>query len=162
QAQNDLNHTMLRAPIAGMATQVDNIQLGRFVTVGNPIFSVVDDAAPWVDANPKETDITYLRIGQHVTIQVDTFPDHVFHGSVVSVSPGTGAQFSILPAQNASGNWIKVVQRVPLRIAFDAIEDTSLLRAGISATVEIDTGRNRSLLSLFGLTRKPSYKTAVP
>ncbi|MGZ5836919.1 MAG: HlyD family secretion protein, partial [Xanthobacteraceae bacterium] len=162
QAQNDLNHTMLRAPIAGMATQVDNIQLGRFVTVGNPIFSVVDDAAPWVDANPKETDITYLRIGQHVTIQVDTFPDHVFHGSVVSVSPGTGAQFSILPAQNASGNWIKVVQRVPLRIAFDAIEDTSLLRAGMSATVEIDTGRNRSLLSLFGLTRKPSYKTAVP
>ncbi|MGZ5853830.1 MAG: HlyD family secretion protein, partial [Xanthobacteraceae bacterium] len=162
QAQNDLNHTMLRAPIAGMATQVDNIQLGRFVTVGNPIFSVIDDAAPWVDANPKETDITYLRIGQHVTIQVDTFPDHVFHGSVVSVSPGTGAQFSILPAQNASGNWIKVVQRVPLRIAFDAIEDTSLLRAGMSATVEIDTGRNRSLLSLFGLTRKPSYKTAVP
>jgi membrane fusion protein (multidrug efflux system) len=162
QAQNDLNHTTLRAPIAGMATQVDNIQLGRFVTAGNPIFSVVDDATPWIDANPKETDITYLRLGQHVTIQIDTFPDHVFHGSVVSVSPGTGAQFSILPAQNASGNWIKVVQRVPLRIAFDATEDTSLLRSGMSATVEIDTGRNRSLLTLLGLTPKPSIKTTVP
>jgi membrane fusion protein (multidrug efflux system) len=162
QAQNDLNHTTLRAPISGIATQVDNIQLGRFVTAGNPIFSVVDDAAPWVEANPKETDITYLRLGQHVTIQIDTFPDHVFHGSVISVSPGTGSQFSILPAQNASGNWIKVVQRVPLRIAFDATEDTSLLRSGMSATVEIDTGRNRSLLTLLGLTPKPSVKTSVP
>ena len=73
---------MLRAPIAGIATQVDNIQLGRFVTAGTPVFSVIDDAAPWVDANPKETDITYLAVGQKVTIQVDTFPDHAFHGTV--------------------------------------------------------------------------------
>jgi membrane fusion protein (multidrug efflux system) len=162
QAQRDLDHTMLVAPIAGIATQVDNIQLGRFVAAGGPILSIIDDQAPWVDANPKETDITYLRVGQRVTIEIDTFPEHVFHGSVVSVSPGTGAQFSILPAQNASGNWIKVVQRVPVRIAFDAIEDTSLLRSGMSANVEIDTGRNRSLLTLFGFSRKPSYKTSVP
>src|SRR5690606_4834948 len=114
-----LDHTVLKAPIDGVATQVDNIQLGRFVTAGSPVLSVIDDAQPWVDANPKETDITYLRPGQKVTIEVDTFPDHVFTGTVQSVSPGTGSQFSILPAQNASGNWIKVVQRVPVRIVFD-------------------------------------------
>ena len=143
QAQRDLDHTVLRAPIAGTATQVDNIQLGRFVSAGGPIFSVIDDSAPWVDANPKETDITYLRIGQKVTLDVDSFPDHTFKGTVVAVSPGTGSQFSILPAQNASGNWVKVVQRVPVRIAFDKGEDTHLLRTGMSVNVEIDTGHSR-------------------
>jgi membrane fusion protein (multidrug efflux system) len=143
QAQRDLDHTVLRAPIAGTATQVDNIQLGRYVTAGGPILSVIDDSAPWVDANPKETDITYLRIGQQVTLDVDSFPNHTFKGTVVAVSPGTGSQFSILPAQNASGNWVKVVQRVPVRIAFDKGEDTHLLRIGMSVNVEIDTGHSR-------------------
>jgi len=152
KAQLDLDHTMLRAPISGMATQVDNIQLGRFVAAGGPILSVVDDAHPWVDANPKETDITYLRIGQKVDIDVDTFPDHTFHGVVAAVSPGTGAQFSILPPQNANGNWVKVVQRVPVRIHFDADEVTNRLRSGMSVTVAIDTGRKRSLGTLLGLS----------
>jgi membrane fusion protein (multidrug efflux system) len=151
QAERDLDHTTLKAPIAGTATQVDNIQLGRFVTAGTPILSVIDDGAPWVDANPKETDLTYLRVGQKVAIDVDAFPDHVFHGTVSSISPGTGAQFAILPPQNAVGNWVKVVQRVPVRIAFDAGQDVGLLRAGMSVTVDIDTGRRRSLWSLFGL-----------
>ena len=142
-AQRDLDHTILRAPIAGTATQVDNIQLGRFVTAGVPIFSVIDDQAPWVDANPKETDITYLRTGQKATLDVDSFPDHTFKGTVIAVSPGTGAQFSILPAQNATGNWVKVVQRVPVRIAFDKSEDVHLLRSGMSVNVEIDTGHSR-------------------
>jgi membrane fusion protein (multidrug efflux system) len=143
QAQRDLDHTTLRAPISGTATQVDNIQLGRFVAAGGPILSVIDDAAPWVDANPKETDITYLRVGQKVTLDVDSFPNHTFKGTVIAVSPGTGAQFSILPAQNASGNWVKVVQRVPVRIAFDKAEDVRLLRTGMSVNVEIDTGHSR-------------------
>jgi len=143
QAQRDLDHTVLRAPISGTATQVDNIQLGRFVAAGGPLMSVIDDAAPWVDANPKETDITYLRVGQKATLDVDSFPDHTFKGTVVAVSPGTGAQFSILPAQNASGNWVKVVQRVPVRIAFDKGEDVQLLRSGMSVNVEIDTGHSR-------------------
>jgi membrane fusion protein (multidrug efflux system) len=142
-AQRDLDHTTLRAPIAGTATQVDNIQLGRFVAAGGPILSVIDDQAPWVDANPKETDITYLRVGQKVTLDVDSFPDHTFKGTVIAVSPGTGAQFSILPAQNATGNWVKVVQRVPVRIAFDKNEDLRLLRSGMSVNVEIDTGHSR-------------------
>src|SRR5262247_2526377 len=152
QAERDLAHTTLRAPIAGTATQVDNIQLGRFVAAGTPVLSVIDDAHPWVDANPKETDITYLQRGQKVTIDVDTFPNHTFRGTVAAISPGTGAQFAILPPQNASGNWVKVVQRVPVRIAIDAGEDVSLLRAGMSANVSIDTGRRRSLASLLGLT----------
>ena len=153
QAQLNLDHTVLRAPIAGIATQVDNIQLGRFVMAGSPVLSVVDDQHPWVDANPKETDVTYLRIGQKATIAVDTFPDHTFHGIVIAVSPGTGSQFSILPPQNASGNWVKVVQRVPLRIAFDPDETTKYLRAGMSVTIDIDSGRQRSLLTLLGITK---------
>lgn len=148
QAERDLNHTTLRAPISGTATQVDNIQLGRFVMAGSPVFSVIDDTAPWVDANPKETDITYLRTGQDVAMYVDSFPDKLFHGTVASVSPGTGAQFSILPPQNATGNWVKVVQRVPLRITFVPGQEVSALRSGMSVLVEIDTGHQRTLRGL--------------
>jgi membrane fusion protein, multidrug efflux system len=151
QAKRDLEHTVLRAPIAGRATQVDSIQLGRYVIAGTPVFSIVDDQRPWVDANPKETDITYLQLGQKAWVYVDTFPGHAFEGTVVSVSPGTGAQFAILPPQNASGNWVKVVQRVPVRIAFDPGQNLSKLRSGMSATVEIDTKRQRSLASLLGI-----------
>jgi membrane fusion protein, multidrug efflux system len=150
QAKRDLEHTVLHAPIAGRATQVDSIQLGRYVTAGTPVFSVVDDQHPWVDANPKETDITYLQLGQKVWLYVDTFPGHAFHGTVIAVSPGTGAQFAILPPQNASGNWVKVVQRVPVRIAFEPGQDVSNLRSGMSVTVDIDTRRRRGLGSLFG------------
>ena len=142
-AQRDFDHTIVRAPMSGTATQVDNIQLGRFVAAGTPVLSVIDDQAPWVDANPKETDLTYLRIGQKATLDVDSFPDHTFTGTVIAVSPGTGAQFSILPPQNATGNWVKVVQRVPVRIAFDKSENTKLLRSGMSVNVEIDTGHSR-------------------
>jgi len=94
QAQRDLDHTVLRAPISGIATQVDAIQLGRYVMAGNPVFGVMDDSHPWVDANPKETDITYLRPGQKVTLDVDAFPDQTFRGTVAAVSPGTGARSS--------------------------------------------------------------------
>jgi membrane fusion protein (multidrug efflux system) len=154
QAKRDLDHAVLRAPIAGMATQVASIQLGRYVTAGTPVFSLIDDAHPWVDANPKETDITHLKVGQPVNISVDTFPDRKFRGVVAAVSPGTGAQFAILPPQNASGNWVKVVQRVPMRIEFDAGEDVSNLRSGMSVTVDIDTGRQKTVLSSLGLGSK--------
>jgi len=142
-AKRNLRLTVVRAPMAGTATQVDNIQLGRFVAAGTPVLSVIDDQKPWVEANPKETDITYLRVGQKATLDVDSFPNHTFKGTVIAVSPGTGAQFSILPPQNATGNWVKVVQRVPVRIAFDKDEDTHLLRAGMSVNVAIDTGHSR-------------------
>jgi membrane fusion protein (multidrug efflux system) len=154
QAKRDLDHTVLRAPIAGMATQVASIQMGRYVTAGTPVFSLIDDTRPWVDANPKETDITHLRIGQPVSISVDTFPGRTFHGTVAAVSPGTGAQFAILPPQNASGNWVKVVQRVPVRIEFAPAEDVRDLRAGMSVTVDIDTGRQNTVLSSLGLSSR--------
>ena len=158
QAKRDLDHTVLRAPIAGMATQVASIQMGRYVAAGTPVFSLVDDARPWVDANPKETDITFLKIGQPVAISVDTFPGRTFHGVVAAVSPGTGAHFAILPPQNASGNWVKVVQRVPVRIEFDSTEDVRDLRAGMSVTVDIDTGRQNIVLSALGLTSKAAER----
>jgi membrane fusion protein (multidrug efflux system) len=153
QAQRNLDHSVLRAPMSGTATQVDNIQLGRFVAAGTPILSVIDDSKPWVDANPKESDFTYVAVGQPVTIDVDAFPDHVFKGRIGSLSPGTGAQFAILPPQNATGNFVKVVQRVPVRITLDADDKmVRRLKAGMSSYVSIDTGHRRSLSAMLGLT----------
>jgi membrane fusion protein, multidrug efflux system len=153
QAQRNLEHTVLRAPMNGTATQVDSIQLGRFVAAGTPVFSIIDTSAPWVDANPKESDFTHVAVGQPVTVEVDAFPDHVFNGTVASLSPGTGAQFAILPPQNATGNFVKVVQRVPVRIAFNPDDKmVQKLKAGMSSYVSIDTNHRRSLASLFGLS----------
>lgn len=153
EAQRNLDHTVLKAPIDGTATQVDSIQLGRFIAAGTPVFTVIDDARPWVDANLKESDFTYVGLGQPVTLSVDAFPDHEFKGTVGSLSPGTGAQFAILPPQNATGNFVKVVQRVPVRIYFD-YNDAAVrkLKAGMSTYVWIDTGHRRSLAGLLGFS----------
>jgi membrane fusion protein, multidrug efflux system len=153
QAQRNLDHTEMRAPMAGIATQVDQIQLGRFIPAGTPVFSIIDTAEPWVDANLKESDFTHIGVGQQVDIDVDAFPDHVFKGTIGSLSPGTGAQFAILPPQNATGNFVKVVQRVPVRIYFDSHDkDVQKLKAGMSAYTTIDTGHRRSLAALFGFS----------
>ena len=152
-AERNLDHTVMRAPMDGIATQVDQIQLGRFVIAGAPVFSVIDTAQPWVDANLKESDFTHIAIGQQVDIDVDAFPDHLFKGTIGSLSPGTGAQFAILPPQNATGNFVKVVQRVPVRIYFDSNDRwVQRLKAGMSAYTTIDTGHRRSLAALLGLT----------
>ncbi len=152
-AQRNLDHTVLRAPMPGIATQVEQIQLGRFVAAGSPVFSVIDIDSPWVDANPKESDFTYVTVGQPVELDVDAFPNHVFKGYVGSLSPGTGAQFAILPPQNATGNFVKVVQRVPVRIYFDKDDPfVKKLKAGMSVYATIDTGHKRSLAGLFGFT----------
>ena len=147
-AERNLNNATVVAPIAGVATQVPQIQLGRFMAVGAPMFAIIADRGLWVDANPKESDLTYVHTGLAATITVDTFPDRSWRGKVGAIAPGTGAQFAILPPQNASGNWVKVVQRVPLRVEFDPDQDTSDLRAGMSAYVSIDTGRVRTLKSV--------------
>jgi membrane fusion protein (multidrug efflux system) len=150
-AERNLDHTVMRAPMDGIATQVEQIQLGRFVVAGTPVFSVIDIANPWVDANPKESDFTHVAVGQKVELDVDAFPDHHFRGTIGSLSPGTGAQFAILPPQNATGNFVKVVQRVPVRIYFDKNDKlVSRLKAGMSVNVAIDTGHKRSLAGLFG------------
>ena len=144
-AERNLARTHIVAPISGVATQVDQIELGRVAPAGQAVFAIVEDRGLWVDANPKESDLTYVHAGQPASVTIDTFPGREFKGRVCSIAPGTGSQFSILPAQNASGNWVKVVQRVPLRFCFDADENTIGLRAGMSANVSIDTGRSRSL-----------------
>jgi len=152
-AQRNLDHTVLRAPMDGVATQVEQIQLGRFVTAGSPVFSIIDIDNPWVDANPKESDFTYVTTGQQVTLDVDAFPNHVFKGHIGSLSPGTGAQFAILPPQNATGNFVKVVQRVPVRIYFDKDDPfVKKLKAGMSVYATIDTKHKRSLAGLLGLS----------
>src|SRR4029453_16580807 len=152
-AQRNLDLTTVRAPMNGVATQVDQIQLGRFVMAGTPVFSVIDTSKPWVDANPKECDFTYVAVGQPVTIEVDAFPNHLFKGTVGSLSPGTGAQFAILPPQNATGNFVQVVQPGPVRIYFDS-NDKSVrkLKAGMSVYTTIDTGHRRSLAGLLGFS----------
>ncbi len=161
EAQRNLDHTVLRAPMDGTATQVEQIQLGRFVPAGTPVFSIIDDGAPWVDANLKESDLTYVTAGQPVTMEVDAFPDHTFKGTVGSLSPGTGAQFAILPPQNATGNFVKVVQRVPVRIYFDK-HDAAVrkLKAGMSTYVWIDTGHKRTLAGLLGFSSAASEEKA--
>jgi membrane fusion protein, multidrug efflux system len=153
QAQRDLDHTEMRAPMAGIATQVDQIQLGRFVVAGSPVFSIIDVAKPWIDSNLKESDFTHLAVGQPVEIDVDAFPDHTFTGTVGSLSPGTGAQFAILPPQNATGNFVKVVQRIPVRIYFDKDDPyVKKLKAGMSAYATVDTGHKRTLAGMLGLS----------
>jgi len=144
---------VMRAPMPGIATQVEQIQLGRFAMAGAPVFSIIDVSNPWVDANPKESDFTYVAVGQSVTLDVDAFPNHVFKGTVGSLSPGTGAQFAILPPQNATGNFVKIVQRVPVRIYFDKNDQfVRKLKAGMSVYATIDTNHRRSLAGLLGLT----------
>ena len=153
QAQRNLDHTEMRAPMPGIATQVDQIQLGRFVPAGTPVFSIIDTSQPWVEANLKESDFTHIAVGQPVDVDVDAFPDHVFKGTIGSLSPGTGAQFAILPPQNATGNFVKVVQRVPVRIYFDKDDKyVQKLKAGMSVYTTIDTGHRRSLAALLGFS----------
>ena len=147
-ATRNLAYTHVKAPIDGVATQVANIELGRVAPAGQALFAIVADKGLWVDANPKESDLTYVSQGQPATVTIDTFPDKIWKGRVCSIAPGTGAQFAILPPQNASGNWVKVVQRVPLRFCFDADQDMTGLRAGLSSVVSVDTGRVRSLSGL--------------
>ncbi|MBR0843740.1 HlyD family secretion protein [Bradyrhizobium liaoningense] len=152
-AERNLDHAVVRASMGGVATQVEQIQLGRYVAAGTPVFSIIDVAHPWVDANPKESDLTYVTAGQPVTLEVDAFPNHVFKGKIGSLAPGTGAQFAILPPQNATGNFVKVVQRVPIRIYFDENDKyVRKLKAGMSVYATIDTGHQRSLAGLLGLS----------
>ncbi len=162
EAQLNLDHTKVKASIAGIATQVSHIELGRVAPAGQPVFALVADTGLWVDANPKESDLTYVKSGLRASVSVDTFPDRHWRGTVCSIAPGTGAQFAVLPPQNASGNWVKVVQRIPLRFCFDAGEDETGLRAGMSAVVSIDTGRKRKLATLIPSLLSMFHAKAAP
>lgn len=149
QAQRDYNHSIVRASFDGAVTQVNKLQPGQFLAAGTPAFGLVDTRNMWVAAEPKETDLTYARNGQPATINIDAYPGRVWHGVLQSEAPATDQEFSILPAQNSSGNWVKVVQRVPVRVTIDRSPDDPPLSSGMSAEVTIDTGHRRTLGDLF-------------
>ena len=143
KARRDLRRTVVTAPAAGVVTKVDTIQVGTYLPTATGAFSLVVKDSVWIEANPKETDLTYLQPGNTVNVTVDSYPGVKWRGTVESISPATGAEFSLIPAQNASGNWVKVVQRVPVRVRVEMPAEAPPLRAGMSAAVEIDTGRTR-------------------
>jgi membrane fusion protein (multidrug efflux system) len=161
EAQRQLDHTVVTAPFAGTVTSVPSIAPGKYLAASSTAFFLVDTDHVWIDATPKETELTYVRPGQKATVSVDTYPDVEWHGVVESVSPAAAQEFSLLPAQNTSGNWVKVVQRVPMRVRLDA-GDQNLppLRAGMSVEVDVDTGHARGLPSfiqaLFGRSHRGS------
>ncbi|MEO8801741.1 MAG: HlyD family secretion protein [Rudaea sp.] len=154
KATLDLDHASVRAPSDGVIGKTD-LRPGDFLQVGQAAMPLVATDV-WVDANFKETDLTHVKVGQPVNIDVDTYPDHPWTGHVASISPASGARFSILPAQNATGNWVKIVQRIPVRITIDDQGNGPILRAGMSANVKIDTGKQNSLLGRIEGAREPA------
>ncbi|KRB81002.1 MULTISPECIES: HlyD family secretion protein [Noviherbaspirillum] len=144
QAKLDLARAEVRAPLPGIVSKPP--KPGQYVAAGSIALALVVSGNLWVDANFTETDLTYVHPGQPVTIRVDTYPDAAWKGVVESLSPATGAEFSVIPAQNATGNWVKIAQRVPVRIKIEAAPTMPQLRAGLSTIVEIDTGHRRRVL----------------
>lgn len=155
EVQRQLDHTTVRSPFNGIVTQVAALQPGTYLVAqtaaltntGAVALVSIDDV--WVEANMKETDLTHVRIGNHVDITVDTYPGREWSGTVESISPASGAEFSLLPAQNTSGNWVKIVQRITVKVKVDRRPDDPPLRAGMSVYVDIDTRHRRSLADLF-------------
>jgi len=146
RAKLNQSYATIRALQDGIVTKVEQLQVGDYVNAAQPLFDLV---APrlWVEANFKENQLSYMRPGQSATVKIDAYPARVYHLHVASLSPGTGNSFSVLPAENATGNWVKVVQRLPVRLVFDG--DTADIRvplaAGLSATVTVDTNHHRTL-----------------
>jgi membrane fusion protein, multidrug efflux system len=155
EAQRQLDDSVVKAPFSGIVTNVPSIAPGKYLAASTTAFYLVDTDHLWIDATPKETELTYVRPGQPVTVTVDTYPNADWHGVVESISPAAAQQFSLLPAQNTSGNWVKVVQRITMRVRIDT-KDKSLppLRAGMSVEASVDTGHTRGLphflAALFG------------
>jgi membrane fusion protein (multidrug efflux system) len=152
-AERNLEKVIMKAPSAGIVTNVSNLPIGKYLAAGQPAFSLVANDEVWIEANLKETDLTYLKVGDPVEIAIDTYPEHELKGQVEAIGPATGAEFALIPAQNAAGNWVKVVQRIPVRIAVRTHDAARPLRAGMSAEVRIDTGHIRTFGDLFGATR---------
>ncbi|HXC27789.1 MAG TPA: HlyD family secretion protein [Stellaceae bacterium] len=145
QKQIDVDDTVVRAPENGTVTKVEQLQIGDYMTSATPVFSLMSDRL-WVEANFKETELTNMRPGQEATVEIDTYPDVEFHAKVESLSPGTGLTFSLLPPENATGNWVKVVQRLPVRLVLENVGGDTPLHAGLSATVNVDTQYRRPWL----------------
>ena len=144
RAALDLARTTIRAPVDGVVVNM-RLQQGEQVKAATPLFALVALQRPWVEANFKETELTNVHVGQKATVVLDGFPDATWDAVVESVSPATGAEFAILPPQNASGNWVKVVQRLPVKLRLLPHVGEPPLRAGMTATVRIDTERERNV-----------------
>jgi len=149
EAQRELDHTVVKAPFPGVVTQVESLQPGQYLAAASPAFALVSSANVWAEGNPKETELTFVKPGDKVDVTVDTYPGQVWKGEVESISPASGSAFSVLPAQNTSGNWVKVVQRIPLRVRIEHRDNAPDLRDGMSVLLNIDTGHVRSLHDLF-------------
>lgn len=145
RAKLDLSNTVVRASMSGTVSNVPRI--GQFVATGNTTMLLVANDV-WIEANFTEAELTYVHAGQYVDINIDRYPDARLHGIVESISPATGAEFSVIPAQNATGNWVKIAQRIPVRIKIDVNAAIPALQAGLSSWVEIDTGHKRSLFGI--------------
>jgi len=144
QAVIDLKAATIRAPASGIVSNM-KLQVGEYAQAGKPIFSLIENQPIWVEANLKETQLTHILPGQQATIVADAYPDKIWESVISSIAPATGAEFSILPPQNASGNWVKVVQRIPINLVITDQAGGPKLRAGMTVSVRIDTRRNREL-----------------
>ena len=152
EAEADLAAATVRAPDAAITANL-SLQLGEYVEDGDPVLSLVSTGGFWIEANLKETQLTHLNVGQEAQFEVDAYPDVVWKAEVASLAPATGSEYSLLPPQNASGNWVKVVQRVPVRLRIVPQDDVPALRAGMSAQVSIDTKFERPLPDIAGAAR---------
>lgn len=144
-AQRELDDTVVRAPFDGVTANVPSLQVGAYLTAAQQGFSLVSTTHMWINASPKETELTYVRTGQKVDISVDAYPGVTWKGTVASIAPASGSSFSLLPAQNTTGNWVKVVQRIPMIVSIDDTQGKPPLRVGMSVVAGVDTGRARGL-----------------
>ncbi|MBM7333134.1 secretion protein HlyD [Alcanivorax marinus] len=150
RARYDLAHTRIVAPADGVIGGSTPL-VGERVNAGVPVFTLAKNRSAWVEANLKETQLTNVREGQSVEVEVDSYPGVVWKATVQSLSPATGSEYALIPPQNASGNWVKVVQRVPVKLRLEDLDGKPPLRAGMSAEIAIDTG-----VSLFGDAGEPA------
>jgi membrane fusion protein (multidrug efflux system) len=139
RAQLDLSYTIVKAPADGVVAKVEQLQVGDYIAASAPVFALVSTDDLWIEANFKEVQLARMHPGQPATVRIDRYPGRKFSAVVTSLSPSTGSQFSLLPPENATGNWVKVVQRVPIRLRLTHLDDGLLLQAGLSADVTVDT-----------------------
>ena len=152
RAKLNLSYTMIKAPIDGVVTKVEQLQIGDYIAASAPVFALVSTRDMWIEANFKEVQLAQMRTGQTATVEIDRYPGKRFSARVASVSPGTGSQFSLLPPENATGNWVKVVQRVPVRLHLTGLDPAFFLQAGLSADVTVDTHSQVDALASSGGT----------
>ena len=147
EAARQLAHTVVRAPFAGIVTNVPSLQPGQYLAAAATAFNIVSTDRVWVQASPKETELTYVQPGQKAMVEVDSYPGQQWTGTVDSISPASASSFSLLPAENTSGNWVKVVQRIPMRISVTNVSGKPQLRVGMSVELSVATDHERGFPS---------------